>query len=99
MTTREQLHERIDALPEELLPRAAEKLDEVPGAPQALDEGRARELRDAVDIFQTAFDPAAHPEWATEEAILEWCRNVRADWDSHGRSLWDQASSNSPDSA
>jgi hypothetical protein len=80
MTTRDQLHERIDALPEELLPQAAVKLDEV-GAARLVNDERKRRFLEAVEAFNAVFDPHEHPDWATEDSILEWGRRVRAEWD------------------
>jgi hypothetical protein len=79
MTKREQLHARIDALPEELLPQVEALLAQVdPLGPKG--ESPPKPLYASDDVFAW-YSPENHPEWATDEGIDRWVRELRAEWD------------------
>ena len=42
---------------------------------------RRERLVDVIDRFAGSISAADHPEWATEEDIVKWGREVRASWD------------------
>jgi hypothetical protein len=78
MTTREELHERIDDLPEHMLDRAKDVFEQLER------EYRVADPQELIAAIRAAFGTASaedYPHWATPEDVVEWVRAERAAWD------------------